>query len=367
MSQLLKDIYSEAFYDKFSDVVKIVISDFDKDQFLTRIFDQNWENRALKDRMKHTSTVLYEFLPSNFEKAADIIQNIILELRRQAFQETVVEFMFFPDYIEKYGLDHFDTSMKALQFITQFTSCEFAVRPFIIQYGDLMMSQILKWSSHESHHVRRLASEGSRPRLPWAMALPALKKNPYPILPILDNLKTDTSEYVRRSVANNLNDIAKDHPHLVIKIAKEWKGLGKETDAIIKHGCRTLLKQGHPEILNYYQLNGSDKIQVKDFEIITPEVKIGESLIFSFLLVNTEIETQTVRIEYAIYYRRQNHTLSKKVFKISEREVQPNESIHFEKKQSFRLITTRKFYAGEQKLSIIINGLERQKATFELV
>jgi 3-methyladenine DNA glycosylase AlkC len=367
MSNLLKDIYSPVFYDNFTNVVSNVIPAFDKAKFLKLIFDKNWENRELKDRMKHTSGVLKQFLPENFEKATDTIQNIITELRQQQFQETSVEFMFFPHYIETFGLDHFNTSIKTFEFVTQFTSCEFAVRPFIIKYKDKMINQMLRWSLHESHHVRRLASEGARPRLPWAIALPELKKNPTPILPILENLKTDSSEYVRRSVANNLNDISKDNPNIVISIAKQWKGCGKETEAIIKHGCRTLLKQGHPEILKYYGLNVSNKIQVKDFKILTPKVKIGGNLKFSFTLTNTENDAQTVRIEFAIYYLRKYGQHSKKVFKISERNIKQNEKIIFDKSQSFRVITTRKFYEGQQKLSIIINGQERQNAIFELI
>lgn len=366
MSNLLKDIYSPAFYDSFSDAVSEVMPSFDKAKFLKLIFDSSWDSRELKDRMKHTSIVLNQFLPDNFERATDTIENIITALRQRQIRETTVEFMFFPDYIETFGLDHFHTSIKAFEFVTQFTSCEFAVRPFIIKYGDKMIKQMHQWSLHDSYHVRRLASEGSRPRLPWAIALLELKKNPKPILPILENLKTDTSEYVRRSVANNLNDIAKDNPNIVISIAKQWKGYGKETEAIIKHGCRTLLKQGHPDILKYYRLNGSDKIQVKDFKIFTPKVKIGSDLKFLFTLINTESKSQTVRVEFAIYYLRQNGQHSKKVFKISEREIKPNEKIAFDKRQSFKVITTRKFYVGQQKLSIIINGQERQVGKFEL-
>lgn len=366
MSNLLKDIYSTVFYDSFSNAVCEVLPSFDKAKFSNFIFDKNWENRELKDRMKHTSRVLKQFLPDNFEKATDILKNIILALRRRQIGETGIEFMFFPDYVETFGIDHFVTSIESIEFITQFTSCEFAVRPFVIKYGDKKLNQMFQWSLHDSHHVRRLASEGSRPRLPWAIALPELKKDPKPILPILENLKTDPSEYVRRSVANNLNDISKDNPAIVISIAKQWKGCGKETDAIIKHGCRTLLKQGQPEILKYYGLNGSDKIQVKAFKILSPKVKIGGDLKFSFTLINTESKTQTIRIEFAIYYLRQNGKLSKKVFKISERQLKSNEKIVFEKTQRFKVITTRKFYVGQQKLSIIINGQERKMANFEL-
>ena len=265
-----------------------------------------------------------------------------------------------------YGLDDFDTSVKAIEFITQFITCEFAVRPFLLKYGNTMMEQMQAWSLHKNHKVRRLASEGSRPRLPWAMAIPALKKNPTPVLPILENLKNDPSESVRRSVANNLNDISKDHSDVVVQIANAWKGQNKETDAIVRHGCRTLLKQGHSEVLTLYSLV-SERIHLSDFALLTPTLKIGESLEFSFLILNANAGHQKVRLEYAVYYKRQNGQLSKKVFKISEREYAPDEQVKILRKQRFVLITTRKFYAGTQQLSIIINGEEKKVVPFELM
>ncbi|HYE56743.1 MAG TPA: DNA alkylation repair protein [Chitinophagaceae bacterium] len=367
MSSLLKDLYSPSFYDKFSTIVANVLPSFNKQQFKKAIFDKDWETRELKSRMKHTSAVLHRFFPGNFEQSTTIIEKIVEALRQHNMTRHSLEFMFFPDYIETYGIDHFNAATRAFESLTQFTSCEFAVRPFIIRYGQQMINKMTAWSKHENHHVRRLASEGCRPRLPWAMAIPALKKDPTPILPILNNLKNDPSEYVRRSVANNLNDIAKDNPQIVLKIAKEWKGSSKETDAIIKHGCRTLLKQGHPEILKYYGLHNSDHFKMSAFRIATPRVKTGDKLEFSFVLHNLAGKTQTARLEYGMYYRKKNGEYAKKVFKISERPVAPNEKLAISRKQSFKPITTRTFYPGVHKLSIIINGQERKTGTFELV
>jgi 3-methyladenine DNA glycosylase AlkC len=230
-----------------------------------------------------------------------------------------------------------------------------------------MAKKMYQWSLHENHHVRRLASEGSRPRLPWAIGLPEFKKNPGPLLPILENLKDDPSEYVRRSVANNLNDIAKDNPDITISIAKKWNGQSKETDAIIKHGCRTLLKRGNSEILKHFGLTDNPKIKVTDYKILTSKVNIGGSLEFSFSLHNGSKKRQNIRIEYGLYYLRQNGQLSKKVFKISERQLKPNEKNDIKRRQSFKLITTRTFYTGLHELSIIINGQEKQIAKFRLV
>ena len=230
-----------------------------------------------------------------------------------------------------------------------------------------MMQQMLEWSRHPNHHLRRLASEGCRPRLPWAKALPAFKQNPDDILPILENLKNDPSEYVRKSVANNLNDISKDHPELVVSIAKKWKDHTKNTDWIIKHACRTLLKQGNAEVMQLHGFGSSKKIKLQNFEILTPHVNIGDYLAFRFLLQNLENKPKKIRLEYAIYYQKANGTLSKKVFMISEKEYPAQSETTILRKQSFKLISTRKFHPGLHQIGIIINGIEKNRGDFYVI
>jgi len=367
MSYLLKDIYSPDFYNKFCSIAQHEIPTFNKKEFLRLIFDDSWQNKELKQRMKHTSLVLSSFFPKDYAESTDIICRIIKRLQKEKITESSLEFMFFPDYIETYGINHFETSVKAIEFVTQFTSCEFAVRPFILKYEKDMITQMINWSAHENFHVRRLASEGSRPRLPWAIALPKFKKNPTAILPILENLKTDPSEYVRRSVANSLNDISKDNPELVLDIAGKWKGKSETTDALLKHGCRTLFKQGENRVMDMFGFGGNEALVLSDFQLVTPVVKIGEPVIFSFAVSNNGKHSSIGRLEYGVYYLRQNGSLSKKVFKISERTLNPKEKIEIVRKQSFRVITTRKFYPGQHKLSVILNGSERIVSEFELV
>jgi 3-methyladenine DNA glycosylase AlkC len=362
---LIKDIYSPKFYDAFSDVLKQTLPGFDKKKFVQSIFDGDFKNKEWKDRMKHTTKVLHVFMPKDFPKAVVIIEKTILALRKKGYSEGGLEFMFFPDYIETYGLNDFDTAARAFEFITPFISCEFAVRPFILKYGKKMVAQMVKWSVNKNAAVRRLASEGSRPRLPWAMAIPALKKDPTPVLPVLENLKNDPSESVRRSVANHLNDIAKDHPDIVLKIAEKWKGQNKETDAIVKHGCRTLLKQGDTQALKIYGLK-SENISVTSLKVMTPVVKVGKNLEFGFTVKNTDKKTQTVRLEYGIYYKKAKGHLARKVFKISERAYAPGEKAEVSRKQPFKPITTRQFHTGAHRISIIVNGEEKAMGKFEL-
>ena len=365
MSNLFKDIYSEEFYNEFSTTLSETISPFNKADFIRRIFTAEFDSYELKKRMTHTAKVLHHFLPDKFEEAATILIDIIKNLRKAGIKEQSIEFMFLPEYISMFGIDDYKNSIATFEIITQFTSCEFAVRPYIVKYEVKMMKQMLIWSKHNSYLVRRLASEGSRPRLPWAMALPSLKNNPEPILPILESLKKDSSETVRRSVANNLNDISKDNPQFVISTAKEWQGISKETDAIIKHACRTMLKQGNTEILKLFGFD-SKNIILSNFKINTPTVNIGGKLDFSFSLVNNANKSQLVRIEYGVYYKKNNGTLARKVFKISERKLSANEKINIKRKQSFKIITTRRLYCGIHKLSIIINGQESSLKEFNL-
>lgn len=317
MPEPLKNLYSPDFYTKLGTQLQQIIPNFDKAQFEKDIFCDTWDKKELKDRMKHTADVLATLLPSNFSQAAPIVYKLVEIVKVEQGKWDSFLYMFLPDYIERFGIEDFEIAYPLLEEVTQLASCEFAVRPFIVKYDTQMTDVILQWSLHKNHHVRRLASEGIRPRLPWATALPLYKKNPSPILPILENLKTDSSEYVRKSVANNLNDITKDNPDVVLSLIKKWKGLSKETDWIIKHGTRSLLKQGHPEIISFYGLNQSDDIKVDNLTIETPTVKIGDALAFSFGLKNKDKKQHLVRLEYAIYYLRQNGSHSKKVFKMA--------------------------------------------------
>lgn len=362
---LLKDLYSWKFYEGIAVCMEETIPRFHTSKFLNLIYTPAFEEMELKARMRHTAVALHHFMPGDYGKSVLLLGDLIESLKAHGFWRERLEMMFLPNYIEVYGLDHLQDSVKGMEIATQYVSCEFAIRPFLVKYQEEMMKQMMIWSRHSNDRVRRLATEGCRPRLPWGLSIPALKKDPRPILPILENLKNDSSESVRRSVANNLNDISKDHSELMVEIARKWKGQSKETDAIIKHGCRSLLKQGHADILSDYGLD-NEGLVLEDFEILSPKVKIGDALSFRFKISNTGPVAKTIRLEYAVYYMKANGQLAKKVFKISERIYQPGENVKILRNQSFRLITTRKFYVGRHELSIIINGKEFEKAQFEI-
>ncbi|MCL2592007.1 MAG: DNA alkylation repair protein [Defluviitaleaceae bacterium] len=376
MVEALKDMFNKEFFDRFTKDLKLIIKDFNTRKFISQIMDDEWEKKEFKQRCWHITTVLKNFLPADYKDAIAKILELLSHLKDvhnfSEIDDTTfglsLEYGWILDnFVEQYGLDDYETSIKAIEKITQFTSCEFSVRPFIIKYPEKMMKQMLAWSKHEHWGVRRLSSEGCRPRLPWSMALPNLKENPAPIIPILENLKNDVSRFVRLSVANNLNDIAKDNPATVINLVKKWQGKSENINWIIKHGCRTLLKQGNAETMEIFGFNDIKDISIKDFKISTPKVKINESLEFGFTLMNNSSKKIKIRLEYGIYYQKANETLSKKVCKISEKEYAKNSITHITRKHSFKVVTTRVLHPGLHQVSIIINGKEFEKYDFELI
>ena len=363
----LKNLYNTRFLSSIATRFYEVVPYFEKERFLHDVFDQQWEERELKQRMRHIATVLNEHLRGNFEEKMETISGVIEQLRKKGVGENSIEYMFFPDFVEQFGLEQPDVSLRAMEYVTQFTSCEFAIRPFLLRYQDIVMDQMLQWSKHADHKIRRFSSEGCRPRLPWAMAVPALKKDPGPVLPILENLKNDPSEFVRRSVANNLNDIAKDHPAIVLEIAKKWQGQSNETDWIIRHGCRTLLRKADPAVLTHFGLSTSFECTVGEFRLASEQVRISESLHFSFSLTNKSDKDEKLRVEYAIYFVKANGKQSKKLFKITENTYKAGLNYTFSRLQSFRNLTTRKHYPGLHKLAIVINGVEMASGEFTLL
>jgi len=359
MSDLLKNMYNRESVGEFAKGIKSVYPPFQKDEFMSSVMDDKWDELELKGRMRHITNTLGEFLPVSYPEALSLFDQIA-----HNYEGFIA--ILFSDFVEVYGQDkkYWDISIKALENYTQYCSSEFAVRPFIINHQDAMMEQMMAWSKSDNEHVRRLASEGCRPALPWAMSLPEFKKDPTPVLPILEQLKTDSSKYVQKSVANNLNDISKTHPQLVAKLAKDWYGVDERTDWIVKHGCRTLLKKGYPEVLAVFGFHDASSIKMNDFIISPSTFSIGDELSFSFTIQGEE--ATKIRLEYAIDFVKANGKRNRKVFQISESTLKANERKTYNKTHSFADLSTRKHYPGLHSITLIINGVERGALDFEV-
>lgn len=360
MAEALKNMYNRKYLERFADAFARLYRGFDKKKFLKSVFDSEWETKELKARMRHITVSLNKVLPGDYAVAIGIMK------------ETAPNFggflsMIFPDYVEVYGLEEPEISIPAMELFTQYGSSEFAIRPFIIKYKKTVMPRMLKWARHKNHHVRRLASEGCRPRLPWSIALPEFKKDPKPVLKVLEILKNDSSEYVRKSVANNLNDISKDHPLLALEVAKKWYGKNKNTDWIVKHGLRGLLKKGNKEALKLFGYHGADGIKINGLKLNSQKLRVGDKFQFSFSMKLLKPHNENVRVEYTIDFITSTGKISKKIFKITEGKYVKGNEYFFRKSHSLKDLTTRKHFKGKHKLAVIINGEELAVTGFTVI
>jgi 3-methyladenine DNA glycosylase AlkC len=319
------------------------------------VLGPGWRALELKQRMRRIAQSLANHVPGDYR--AQLAMVLAVAPQFDGFRA-----MLFPDFVELCGVDDFDASVPAFALLTRYSSSEYAVRPFILRYGERMLAVMRGWADDENEHVRRLASEGCRPRLPWGIGLPSLKADPAPILPILDAMRADPSEYVRRSVANNLNDIAKDHPDLVLDVATRWLGTSPETDKLVKHACRTLLKRGDQRALALFGQHDTGAVTVASLKLESPSVHIGGTLGLSFDLVAKE--AAHARIEYGIDFLTKTGGRSKKVFKIADRQMEARERLHFARRHRFTDFTTRTHYPGIHELTILVNGVALAKRRF---
>jgi len=359
MADRLKELFfTQASIKAMAEVLKEHYPRFDQGEFMALVFDATFKQKELKARMRHTTLALCQVLPRSYARAIAILKKAAPEVKG-------FEAMCLPDYVEVYGQDEWDLSMEALAWFTRFSSSEFGIRPFLQKDPVRGMVFMLDLAGSEEPNVRRFASEGCRSRLPWAMALPVFKKDPSLILPILETLKDDESEFVRKSVANNLNDISKDHPEVLLDLCDQWMGQSPRTDWIIKHACRTLLKAGNTRAMRLFGFGDPKKINIKRVRFSTAKLAMGDTLQFEF---DVEIKTQKpckVRLEYRVTFARAKGKLSQKIFQIKEVTLAPGNH-RIKRKHSFADLSTRKHYPGEHQIALIVNGVEKAKKPFEL-
>lgn len=366
MAEALKNCYNEHFLQSFvTDMTKIV-PDFDGNSFRRKVFTDSWEDLELKQRMNHLAMVLKQHSPKDDEIAMNnLLRFVDLQVLKKdnAFN---FEYLFLPEYLLLLTDLSLDQKLAAVEKITQFTSCEFVIRILMLEYGTVVCDKMLEWTKHEHPYVRRLASEGMRTRLPWAVKVPVLFKQKERIEEICHLLIDDSSAWVRKSVSNSLNDLSKDFPEITLAFTKKWLPKAKLAQRDLKHGNRTLLKAGNPKALSLFGIEAlGDKISI-DHRLIKNNVKIGERLYFDVEIKNLSTDKIPLRVEYRLSFLRSNGSYHKKTFKISEKMLD-GETILISKAHDFKIITTRKYYPGRHLLSILVNGEESKALDFELL
>ena len=345
-----------------------LLPDFSPQLFITQA-RQGIDQLELKQRVEHLIDVLARHLPADFLQTAVLLSGIKEVWVTGDKDDPLQSFAAWPviDYVAKYGLEHPEVSLPLLKNLTVLFSAEFAIRPFIVKYPELCQRYFSEWVDSEDENVRRLVSEGTRPKLPWGMQLKSFVKSPQVNIPLLQRLKDDPSLYVRRSVANHLNDIAKDHPQLVIETCQHWrKGASKEVQWLIRHATRTLVKSG---IADVYPLLGYTRLpqcKVTNLNLSSAKIHLGESLSFCVTVQSCAEEHQNMVLDFALALVKANGQQKSKVFKFKNLQLAAGEKVILHKQHQIKKITTRRYYPGIQRLIILINGESVAEHDFEL-
>lgn len=345
----LKEIFN---YDRLRDIAAqtaAVHPEFDRAGFLADTA-HGLESLSLMARLCRVSECLHRGLPADYPQALAILRRLAPRLDNR-FVTLVL-----PEYVAMYGLDDYDRSMEALRFFTPFGSSEFAVRPFLRQDLARGLAWLETWSRDDNEHVRRLASEGCRPRLPWSFRLEALRADPSPAAPILENLREDPSLYVRKSVANHLNDITKDHPEWVMDRLSGWPLDRPYCAWIARHALRTLIKQGDRRALGLIGAGHVAKVSVGELSVTPAEIRLGDTVRLAFRLRSTDTQPQRLVIDYRVFYVKKSGGTSTKVFKLKTLTLPAGATLDITRQQTIRNFTTRVHYPGQHRLEILING-----------
>ena len=342
---------------------------FDVDAFLHDALS-GYDALALMPRGKHIARALHKHLPADYGEAVRILLASVDQPHGRAPGLSLASFLFLPHtvFVAEFGLAHFDVSMQAQHALTQRFTAEFSIRPFLQKHTEATMERLTEWTRDPSEHVRRLVSEGTRPRLPWASRLPAFQRDPAPVLALLERLKDDPALYVRRSVANNLNDIGKDHPGVLAATANAWlQGATPERRWIVQHALRSAVKRGEPGALAALGFGTSAEVVIGQHSISPQRAKVGGKLEVAFDVTNNTAQPQRVLVDFAVHYVKANGQSRAKVFKLKTLDLAAHETQRVGKQISLTEMTTRKHYPGNHQVDAILNGRAQALGSFELI
>lgn len=354
----MKNWFNETFYRRTAAQLATRHRSFDADRFLARALD-GLDELELMARLHRTAEAFHHALPIPF---AD--QLAVLRAHAPHIGHNFAGI--WPcAHVASHGLDRPDLALPALRDLTRHGSAEFAIRPFLVRDLAGTLAVMREWTRSEDEHIRRLATEGSRPRLPWGLRLQALVADPTPTLPLLAALRADPSLYVRKSVANHLNDIAKDHPELVLDFVAGWDRADPRTAWIVKHGLRTLVKKGHPRALSLFGAGAEAKIEAS-VATRPKRIRLGDTLELSASLRSTGRRAQELIVDYVVHYARASGRASEKVFKWTTLTLAPGETVEPVKRQTIRDFSTRKHHPGKHLVELQVNGRRVARAEFTL-
>jgi 3-methyladenine DNA glycosylase AlkC len=364
MAEPLKNSFGPEIPVRIAAMVEAVHPAFASAEFVADCLD-GYDALDLMPRARRISQVLARFLPAD---AAASIRILMASLGPRAEPMKGMEpFIYLPHvfFVAEQGIDLLDLSLEAQYELTQRFTAEFSIRAFIDRYPEEVLARLGQWASDPSAHVRRLVSEGTRPRLPWAPRLARFQADPRPVIELLELLKDDPEEYVRRSVANNLNDIAKDHPEIVVEVCRRWlTGASEVRRRLVRHALRTLIKEGHTEALALLGFGQDSPVVVEHFEVVPSRVLIGAKVQLQALLRNGADGSQPVLVDFRMHFVKADGATRPKVFKGASFSLAPGATKPVKKTVSLAQHTTRKHYPGRHRVEILLNGVVRGSVSF---
>lgn len=360
-----KDELSPELVGRLADAFSEVSGSFDSADFQQRAVS-GLDGLELKARVTWIARALAEVLPASPDDAARLIQHAVDNDNQdgkgnlQGWASMAVN-----EYIATAMLDRPDIALPLLGTLTAHYTAEFAIRPFIDAHYDTTMEQLKAWTTSADEHVRRLVSEGTRPRLPWGRRLYQFIDDPTDSLALLEPLVNDNSLYVRRSVANHLNDISKDHPGLVLDTARRWAGESTQGDFVVRHGLRTLIKRGDPGALAILGFDHDAPIELTELSCSPSAITIGETTTISFTL-HASAPTKAA-IDYLVHYQGAHGAKAGKVFKLTVRDLPAGEPVSFSRRHAFKHVSIRTIRPGPHRIEIQANGRILGATTVDVV
>lgn len=331
---------------------------------------QGYAALGLMARAAKIAAALRDYLPADYEEAvAVLLQSIGPKLDKNE-EHGPFPFFYLPHtcFVAAYGLENFETSMRAQYELTQRFTAEFSIRPFLVRHRDATLERLQQWTADSNVHVRRLVSEGTRPRLPWASRLREFQRDPRPCLVLLERLKDDPELYVRRSVANHLNDIGKDHPKVLVETASQWLvGASPERGWIVRHALRSAVKRCEPMALQVLGYGRGTRLTLENASVTPARASVGGAVELSFELINSGVRSERVLVDFRIHFMKANGKASPKVFKLKALEIKAGGRVWLGKRVSLAAMTTRKHYPGIQRIEVLLNGEAQPLGSFEIV
>jgi len=343
--------------------------------FPTRAFVEQalrgYEDLELLPRARHIARALGEHLPAEYPCALEVVMRSLGPPVDSAMGQGMAPFVYLPHtlWIAERGLGHLDASVAAMHAITQRFTFEFGIRPFIERHPREMLAVFDRWCADPNVHVRRLVSEGTRPRLPWASRLRVFERDPRPVIALLERLRDDPDEYVRRSVANHLNDLGRADPALLVELCTRWaEDAPPARVRLIRHALRTLVKRGDPHALTVLGYGERAKVALVGASVVPTRAPIGGAVAIAFELASEARRVQRVLVDLRVTYAGARAGAERtKVFKLDAGELGPGETMALGKRLSLRQMSTRTHHPGVHRVEALVNGVAYEVGVFEVV